>query len=108
LRRQRSADKGVEIARAALPATAIEENDDRRLGRVPRLINIELLSRPLAINETEVFLPCAVRFPEIDKSTGKKPRCAQISRIRLRLPEGLECMEAVFAMRTISLKPARP
>jgi hypothetical protein len=34
LRRQRSADKGVEIARAALPAAAIEEHEDRRLDRV--------------------------------------------------------------------------
>src|SRR5215475_8398463 len=52
LRRQRSADKGVEIARAALPTAAIKEHENRRLGRVARLIDIELLARPLAISET--------------------------------------------------------
>ena len=57
LRRQRSADEGVEIARAALPAAAIEEHDNGRLGRVARLIDIELLSRPFAISETAVLLP---------------------------------------------------
>src|SRR5262249_22140817 len=62
LRCQRSADKGVEIARAALPPAAIEEHDNGRLGRVARPIDIEFLSRPLAISETVVLLPGAARL----------------------------------------------
>jgi hypothetical protein len=70
LRRQRSADEGVETARAALPGAAIEEHDNGRLGRVARLIDIELLSRPLAISETAVLLPDTVRLPQIEKVGG--------------------------------------
>ena len=67
LRGKRSADEGVEIARAALPAAAIEEHEDGRLGRVARPRDIEPLSRPLAIGKTAVLLPCAGRFPEIEQ-----------------------------------------
>src|SRR5450759_5507184 len=68
--RQRSADKGVEIARAALPTAAIEEHEDGRFGRVARLINIELLSWLPAIGETAVPLPGAERLPQIEQVGG--------------------------------------
>src|SRR5215471_12427816 len=71
LRRQRGTDKTVEIARTALPATAIEKHKDGRLSRMARLIDIKPLSRPLAICETAVFLPRAVRLPQI-KQFGRR------------------------------------
>ena len=67
LRRQRSTDKTVEIARTALPTAAIEEHEDGRLGRMARPIDIKPLSRPLAIGETAVLLPRAGRFPAIEQ-----------------------------------------
>jgi hypothetical protein len=67
LRRQRSADKGVEIARAALPAAAIEEYEDGRLDRVARLIDIELLSRLTAIGESAVLFPGAIRLSQVEQ-----------------------------------------
>jgi hypothetical protein len=53
-----------------LPPAAIEEHDNGRLGRVARPIDIEFLSRPLAISETVVLLPGAARLPQIEQVGG--------------------------------------
>ena len=57
----------VRAVRATLPTAAIEEHEDGRLGRVARLIDIELLSWLPAIGETVVLLPGPVRFPKIEQ-----------------------------------------
>ena len=70
LRRQRVAEKSIEIARAALPTAAVEEHDHRRARRTARPIDVEHLPRRVAVADRLVPRAGGGRRPQVQEIGG--------------------------------------